>query len=182
MNKETSKSAWRTMLGNNLMSILLHTAISLAYLVIVLMLTSIPEMMGADAIVTAIIIIGFVLAAGGYVIFSSHYLRPVARGNILSVASLPIGLIAVPIAAGFLSSNAIWFDGGFDHEMASNLVAFTNSPAAFTAGGLYSLVASPIEPHSRTPFSLLIIAAFIPSLLMYVGMRLKLSRETKARL
>jgi len=177
MSKETSKNSWLTILRNNAISIALHAAVSLVYFFIVYLLTAIPDSMGVDIIVLVIVLLGFAFAVGGYVILSFLYLRPVAQGNALSVALLPIGLVAVFIAAGFLSSNAIWFDGHFDYEVVTSLAAMTNSPATFTAG----VLSSPIDSYSEfTPLSLLLSATLVPSLLMYVGLRLKLSHETKA--
>ena len=176
---------WGIVAKNNAVALALHVAISTVYFFAVVSLIIAFEVFGQDtgAVVAIIAIVGFLLAAGTYLFVGFRFLSSSTRGNLLSVAVLPILLGAVPLLVGFFQFDllsGIWLGGHFDNGVAHSLAAMINAPSVFTMSSLYSFITNPDPYTNWEPPSLLIIASFIPSLLMYVGLRLKLSREAKA--
>ncbi|MCL2605920.1 MAG: hypothetical protein FWD93_01385 [Coriobacteriia bacterium] len=115
-----------------------------------------------------------------YIRFGYCYLIPLPKSNLLSVSSVTaLSLFLV----GFLFTGTLV--GGsqieviFDYWWAVNLIIVFNLPAIFGAGVIYELFTQSNPAFNSLPFSLYCIAAFVPSLLMYVGLCLKRWKQGK---
>jgi len=150
--------------------------------------------LGIHAVVAALGMIGMIVAgvlfssftAGGigafvpvfgYVILGYFLLTPRAKGNFLSVVGLAVLLVTI---FGY----AFFTDFLMSTSDSSMLMAF-NFPALFLAQAIF-LVTVPATGLASAELNdnvasaiMLFTSAFIPSLLMYLGLRLKMWLEAK---
>jgi len=99
-----------------------------------------------------------------YVVLGCRYLMPLPKNNFVPFIPLTILLFGVALAAAQSGQ-----------EMFSLMV---NVPSILLLVLLENFIRPP-EPYSPISPDVIIGAAFIPSLLMYAGLRLKIWRESK---
>jgi len=159
-----------SVLSNNLRALAIHGALTVLALGIVI----------TGSIVFNLIIFAFALLAVPlvYMFLAYRLLTPLPKGNLLSVSFLPIALISLYIV-------------GFMHYLATGVVNddvwmfmwFLNPAFTFTALGVYAYVtAEAVRSNTLIVFTLSSIAACVPSLLMYMGLRIKMWQQGKRKL
>jgi len=160
---DVETSPLRTIVMNNLWTVVLHIATSSAFFVVTIML--LLPWLGSFLVYTVAsvvsVVVGFLVAAALYVFFARGLLRPAESGNVLSVVFLPVLLIAAWFAvASFEVDFAVW----------------TNAPSLFAVTPVYAALTA-AEPYDawQPP----VIASLLPSLFMYVGLLLGALRQKR---
>ena len=159
-----------SVLSNNLRAFTIHGVLTVLSLGIVI----------TGSIVFSLIIFALALLAVPlvYMFLAYRLLTPLPKGNLLSVSFLPIALISLYIV-------------GFMHYLATGVVNddvwmfvwFLNPAFTFTALGIYAYVtAEAVRSNTLIVFTLSSIAAFVPSLLMYAGLRIKIWQQSRAKI
>ena len=150
-------SPLKTIVRNNLMTIMAHVATSSAFFVVAIMflLPWLGDLFARATASVVAVVVGCLMAAVLYVLFSFYLLRPVEKGNVLSVVLLPVLIIAVSLVAELFAVPAV--------------VDWVNAPALFLVTPLYAMFTN-LDPYAAEPLYLIVIAALIPSVLMYIGL------------
>ena len=112
-----------------------------------------------------------VLALSGYVYFSYRNLIPIPKRNLLSV-------LAPAVVLGVIFLIFHIFDL-YPSGSEINFFAFTNLPAIIFTNMLFISVGYG-EMSDTQPILLYLIAAIVPSLLMYAGLRIRMRQERRA--
>jgi len=159
-----------SVLSNNLRTFAIHGALAVPALGIVIT--------GSIVFHLAIFVLALLALPFAYMFLAYRLLTPLPKGNLLSVSFLPIALISLYIV-------------GFMHYLATGVVNddvwmfvwFLNPAFTFTALGVYAYVtAEAVRSNTLIVFTLSSIAACVPSLLMYMGLRIKMWQQGKRKL
>jgi len=121
--------------------------------------------------------IGALVPVVGYVILGYFLLTPRAKGNFLSVVGLAVLMVMIFGYLHFVSM--LVSDDGSAMLMAFNFPAMHLTVAMFIAlASVTDLLGIALSDDTVSTMTLL-TSAFIPSLLIYLGLRLKMWREAK---
>lgn len=170
---------WKKVCTNNLKTLAIHAGVAPISFIVMLVLLVIFELLGL-ALLAAVI--GIVVFAAVYAYAAYRFLAPLAKGAALSFLLLPVLLAAIPLTVAFFQfclSAGIWFGAHFDRGVAHSVAAMTNLSSLTLVTAVYELFVTPDIYTDWQPPALLVIAAFIPSILMYFGLRLKMRSSLK---
>ena len=179
--RQDSSIRWRTIVRNNLVSLLLHGAVTVVYFIFVVAIAIVlQEINAVDAALNFAVFGSFLLAVVIYALCGFKYLIPLSRGNLLSLLLLPVLLAVLPLAVGyfmFCISGGIIFTGFFDNGAAHSLGAMINAPAVWSITPLFGYFMT-VDPYTAwEPPAIQIVAAIVPSICMYAGIRLQMGRK-----
>jgi len=160
----------RTLLVNNLRTFLIHTVVVLICVLLAIVMTSV-----AGFLPIFLWVIGLLAVMCLYVFFAYRYLVLLPKCNLLSVSCLTILLVilAIIIRPDFLMIN-VGGDSAFGYLWSMDLLLALNVPSVYVVGLVYGLLNISDLGRSSTFIVIDVIAAFVPSLLMYIGLCLKM--------
>ena len=161
---------------NNLRAFVIHGAIILLWVVMLLPFDAFG-ILPSDLLMYPYILIAVPLL---YVVLGYRFLTPLSSKGLLSVSYLSILFVVLSI---ILSVGVLV--GGMGNFLGDEFGTFTfavvapNIPSIYALVITFELISGPEPVHHLIPLSISYIAAFVPTLLMFAGMRLKLWRQTK---
>jgi len=183
LQEQTTQKIWPILLRNNIVATVLTLLFGGALLTVQMMLMG-DYPRESDVSLLEYIFTGFamvflaasIIAPIIYPILAFFLLKPLPRMNFLSVAA-PVVLLAIVAFIDFFATPLELLSGGFNHIA---LCGFCHAfgPGAILEGFNESLaplggIFTPIGYSNYPSLPVLLIAAFYPSLLFYIGICLK---------
>ncbi|MCL2379378.1 MAG: hypothetical protein FWC81_01115 [Coriobacteriia bacterium] len=161
MREKSNYSSYRGQFFSNVgCTILIH--------VLMTVLGALGVILGSTFQDFAFIAIFFVLAVIGYPLFGYLVLRVLPKNNLLSVFILTLLLAVASIILIIVSVPS---------DSALGLLSFANFPAYMITTMLIGF--DGIIDFAHAEYLAFFVAAFIPSPLMYLGLRLRMHRESR---
>jgi len=162
---------------NNLRAFVIHGAVILLW-VLLLLPFDLFSLSPTDFILYpyALLVVPLLYVALGY-----RFLVPIPEKNLLSVSYLTILFVVLSI---ILSVSVL--AGGLSDLIGAGYGTFTfavvapNIPSIYALIMGYELIAGASPTHHLIPLIISYCAAFLPSLLMLAGLRIKVWRQSKA--
>ena len=180
---ESSRDIWRTLLRNNLLALIIHLLLGGSLLMLMFWIPEETFLGNVFGIIALISFVASLLAIFVYPMLGAILLKPLSRGNFLSVLAPIAFLIAIALIDFLivpLSPEEGILTGGFNHIA---LCSFCHAlgPGMF----LWKLndwllpltgLIGPAGDIELNPLTML-IAALYPSLLLYLGIRIRIKRQ-----
>jgi hypothetical protein len=164
--------------ANNFRALAIHGAVVFLSIVLALVLSFVLVSLSTES---PLVVFGGIFAVMGlYVLFAYLFLMPLLKNNLLSVIYLPILLIVV---VGILHAFHVVGTEVFPNSTSPiGLVALIiNAPSIFIVFVASELFKGSGPLHYSTSelntVSILYLAALLPALCMYAGLRLKMWRQ-----
>jgi len=177
-------------LRNNLIALAIHAAVSAAaffciYIVLALVSAVIYELISPNFSEIFLIIAGasvVALSFAAYVFAGYRFLRPLSRWNLLSIV-FP-GLFFALVTAVGLVSTTFWHNEAVSY-IAAIITGLFNFPAFVTLSFSSSLFGGGgldfgSSAEGATAFIMFMPSTMLPSILVYVGLRLKIGKNNRA--
>jgi len=171
------------LLRNNLAACLMHIVALIAFFVLAVILYFMTGMSSISLVAHAISALVFLVipAIALYIYFGYRHLSPLSKLNFLSVlAPLAIFLMASTLALTELPAQLSGDSSMYDWQASplSNIAAMIN----LSGNSIVMIPLIPLHETRNIPWVHSIVtftAAFVPSLLMYLGIRLNIASQNK---